>query len=139
LPVASINALVQILIPPPKYPIDRLIPEVDIVESASLSHVFQIVRGPELEETVAPEEMVEILDRNAEDAYGFPPYPELSGSLSTWRGKDLHSLERQVVRSALNGCQTWCLGSPDYGWWKRLPEIVQDGQSAGPSSNVDGK
>lgn len=139
LPVASINAIVQILIPPPKYMVDRLIPEVNIAESASLSHTVQIERGSELQEKIELEDMVEVLYGNAEDAYGFPPYPELAGSLSMWCGEDLHTLERQIVRSALSGCQAWRLGSPDYGWWKQLPEIVKFDQAAVHPSKDDGE
>jgi putative flippase GtrA len=135
LPVASINSIVQILIPPPKYMVNRLIPDVHIVDSAQLSHIFQIERGADLRTEVGLEEILKILYRNAEDAYGFPPYPELAGPLSSWRKEDLHTCEHQIIRSAVNGCRSWRLGSPTYSWWKKLPDILKYDQLPVPSVN----
>ncbi len=124
LPVASLNAIVQILIPPPKYKIGRLIPDVRIAKCASLSHILQIERGPELRQDMELDEIVDALISNAEDAYGFPPYPELAGSLSMWRGEELRSHEREIIRGAVDGCRASCLRSRSYDWWKQLPEFV---------------
>ncbi len=93
MPAATINAIVQILVPPPKYHIDRLIPDVRITEGARLTHIIEIARGQECQSVVELDQMVDSLLQNAEDAYGFPPYPEIRHALSHWQGEDLHPLE----------------------------------------------
>src|SRR5919108_642949 len=45
LPVATINAIVQLLVPPPKYTIDRLIPGVERTPSGRLAGMIVITRG----------------------------------------------------------------------------------------------
>ncbi len=96
MPAATINAIVQILVPPPKYHIDRLIPDVRITEGARLTHIIEIARGQECQSVVELDQMVDSLLQNAEDAYGFPPYPEIRHALSHWQGEDLHSLEHST-------------------------------------------
>ena len=49
-----------------------------------------IERGDEFVESLHHEQAVETFVNNAEDAYGFPPYPILADSLSSWNGEDLH-------------------------------------------------
>lgn len=125
LPAATINALVQILIPPPKYMIERLIPAARLAAGARLSHVVHIERGLNLMQETRHEDIVEDLIRNAEDAYGFPPYPQLAGALSTWRGEDLHEREREIVREALRGLPALRLRNRSFNWWQYLPMIVK--------------
>ena len=124
LPVATINAIVQILIPPPKFMIDRLIPEVIIEETASLSQIFQIERGPELEEPIEHRDIVTTLLKNADDAYGFPPYPQIADSLRKWYGEDLRQTERRIIEQGTTGKDFMRLRDPEFGWWKTLQRKV---------------
>ena len=62
---------------------------------------------------------------NAEDAYGFPPYPILAESLSKWQETDLHPYEQAIVAQALKGIRTLRLRDPKFNWWQRLPVIAQ--------------
>ena len=124
LPAATINAIVQILVPPPKYHITRLIPGVEIRRSSSLKHIIEIERGPTAREVVEHKVMLEGLIQNAEDAYGFPPYPALRKYLSKWRGEDLHKQERQIIREAMTACLSWRIRSETYDWWEMLPDIT---------------
>ena len=48
-------------------------------------------------------EALETLMSNCEDAYGFPPYSEIEGSLRRRNGSDLREVERAIVASALSG------------------------------------
>ena len=123
-PAASLNALVQMMIPPPKYMIDRLVPGVQFAKKAQLTHAIVIERGPDLEMPISHAEIVEELAVNAEDAYGFPPYPIIGHQLYTWDGVDLHEQERAIVSAALSGCKAERLRSANFGWWHRIPEIV---------------
>ncbi len=123
-PAASLNALVQMLIPPPKYMIDRLIPGVKYAQQAQLTHVVMIERGEDEEKKLSHDEIVHELSVNAEDAYGFPPYPIIGHLLYTWDGRDLHEQEYAIMSEALNGCDAELLRSANFGWWKRIPGIV---------------
>lgn len=126
LPAATLNAVVQMIIPPPKYPVNRLVPNTVVDPYANLSQVMIIERGPELMEELDHHFTVEQLLVNAEDAYGFPPYPFLADSLSRWEGEDLHCAEREIISRALYGCSFVRLKSPSYGWWRMLPEFLPD-------------
>jgi len=125
LPAATINAWAQILIPPPKYAIERLIPEVQVRARSTLAQVVLIEQGRESAERLDQEAILDHLINNGEDAYGFPPYPELADYLSRWQGRDLHGREREIIAQAIRGKSAVQMRSPSYGWWERLPEIQQ--------------
>ena len=125
LPAATMNAIVQWMVPPPKYMVHRLIPKVTYANHATLARAVIIERGPEFEESLTHEQAVEIFVKNAEDAYGFPPYPILADSLSTWEENNLHSAEQAIVADALRAIPTNRLRDPKFNWWQRLPVIVQ--------------
>jgi hypothetical protein len=120
LPAATMNTIVQMLIPPPKYMIHRLIPKVIYENRAKLSRAVIIERGPEFEEFLKHDQAVEVFVRNAEDAYGFPPYPILAKSLSLWNNEDLHSQEQAIVAEALTDIPTIRLSDPKFNWWQKL-------------------
>jgi len=121
LPAATMNTIVQMLVPPPKYMVHRLIPKASYINRATLSRAVIIERGSEFEEALAHEQAVETFVRNAEDAYGFPPYPILAESLSRWNGEDLHPQEQAIVEQALRRIPTTRLRDPKFNWWLRLP------------------
>jgi hypothetical protein len=75
-------------------------------------------------EALQHEQAVETFVNNAEDAYGFPPYPILAKSLSEWDGKDLHPQEQAIVDEALKTIPTIRLRDPKFNWWQRLPTIA---------------
>jgi dolichol-phosphate mannosyltransferase len=72
-PGATLNAIVQAIVPPPKFMINQMISKAVISPSAQFSRIAVIERGPEFERSVGEEEALRILMANAEDAYGFPP------------------------------------------------------------------
>ena len=53
LPAATMNAIVQMLVPPPKYMVHRLIPKVTYANHATLSRAVIIERGDEFVEVAA--------------------------------------------------------------------------------------
>ena len=126
LPAATMNSIVQMIIPPPKYMVDRLIPKATYANGATLSHAVVIERGPEFEETLDHAEAVDVFVHNAEDAYGFPPYPTLAPSLSKWNDEDLHIRETAIIFEALKHIPTLRLRDPNYAWWQRLPVITSN-------------
>jgi dolichol-phosphate mannosyltransferase len=123
-PAATLNTLVQMLIPPPKYMVDKLIPGVQFVKTSKLTNALVIERGPEGEHSMTHDEILQELIVNAEDAYGFPPYPIIGRELFMWGDKDLHDVERDIVSRALVNAPAQLARSSSFGWWKRIPVIM---------------
>ena len=65
MPAATINTIVQLLVPPPKYQVDRLVPDVRIAPEATLAGVIVIQRGGEGHAQLSGEEALEILSQTA--------------------------------------------------------------------------
>ena len=124
LPAATMNAIVQMVVPPPRYMIHRLIPRATYANFATLSRALIIERGDEYVEALQHQQAVETFVRNAEDAYAFPPYPILANSLSQWNGQDLHLREQAIVDEALKPIPAIRLRDPRLNWWKRLPLVT---------------
>lgn len=82
-------------------------------------------------------EIVQELSVNAEDAYGFPPYPVIGSQLFTWDGEDLHVRERAIVAEALKSCQAALVRSSNFGWWKSIPRIVGGAAVARDARSAD--
>ena len=126
MPAATLNAIVQKVIPPPKYMVHRLIPKVTYVNEAKLSHIVLIERGSDYEATLNEDEKAKILVANAEDAYGFPPYPSLAHLVSQWHGEDLHKAETAIVTEATRGLPAIHLRRSQFDWYKQIPRFVQE-------------
>lgn len=126
LPVATINALVQLLVPPPKYHVDRLVPEVGFAQEAQLAGIFVIERGGEGEDSLSAGQALDILMTNCEDAYGFPPYAQIEGFLRSRNGSDLQVVERAIVGQALATIPATVLRSSVMDWAQRLPGVVDE-------------
>jgi dolichol-phosphate mannosyltransferase len=124
LPAATINAIVQMIVPPPKYHVERLVPGVELVPEARLAGVVVIQPGVEGAAYLDERQALETLMRNCEDAYGFPPYPAIEESLRSQNGRDLKQVERNIVASALSGVPAAVLRSETMNWWRRVPAVV---------------
>jgi len=138
LPAATINAIAQLVIPPPKYQVDRLVPEVAIAREAQLAGMVVIARGSD-DSTVRldPQEALDVLMANCEDAYGFPPYHEIEGFLHSSNGRNLRPVERAIVAQALDGVPATLVQSTKMDWWQHLPPIFhRDGKEVRPFTLV---
>jgi glycosyltransferase involved in cell wall biosynthesis len=124
LPAATINAVAQFLIPPPKYHVERLVPGVRKTRQASLAGLAVIERGGEGQRRLDHEEATDILMRNCEDAYGFPPYSDIEDFLHSSNGRNLKPVERSIVAKALKGCPATLLRSNTMDWWQRIPAVM---------------
>jgi dolichol-phosphate mannosyltransferase len=124
LPVATINGVVQWLVPPPKYHIQRLVPHSRVTTEASLAGVFVIERGDDGEETLSDTSAIEILMRNSDDAYGFPPYSVIKKRLTQFYGSELEQTERSIVTEALSGMSANLVRSSSMNWSQRIPELA---------------
>lgn len=122
LPIVTMSALVQALVPPPKYFADSLVEDVRRVGEASLRHVVILAKGDPEVRAAAPDETLEALLANTEDAYSFPPFADLERVL-TVRGHDVHELrerERETLRSALVRAERLSVAVDDYSWPERI-------------------
>lgn len=137
IPVATTNTLVQLVIPPPKYAVERLVPGVAIASGGSLQGMFVIQRGGEGEEALLPEDALDILLRNCEDAYGFPPYYDLEAFLLGSTGHDLRAEERQIMAAALEGHPSTLLRSTTLDWATRIPEKIRGHKETGTPLQID--
>lgn len=124
LPVATINALVQWLVPPPKYHVQRLVPQVKVAREAKLAGMFIIERGDDRDVAIGGQEALEILMTNCEDAYGFPPYPTIKDFLHSRASCDLREVEREIVDKALMNHPTMLLGSSKMDWAQRISSLI---------------
>jgi len=127
LPVATINTIVQLLIPPPKYDVQRLIPSVKIATGAKLTGIFVIERfwtGGEA--SLKENEALEILLNNCEDAYGFPPYESIKEYLYKSNGHDLRTMESAIIAQALKGLSGTLICSNNLGWSQNILAQVMD-------------
>jgi hypothetical protein len=126
LPAATINLLVQALIPPPKYYVQKLIPKAKLATSAKLTGMFIIERGKGENKPMDTSEAIEILFKNCEDAYGFPPYDELKEFLYYNEGYDLREKEHAIIRKAFGSLPTTLIKSENMDWWCRIPPFVDE-------------
>ncbi len=124
LPVATVNTLVQLLVPPPKYPVQRLVPGVAMAREARLAGLFVIQRGRDGFEWLEEADALEILLGNCEDAYGFPPYHAIEDFLLQCTGTDLRAVERQIIGGALEGRPAALLSSNALDWATRIPPFI---------------
>ena len=125
LPMATTNAVVQFLVPPPKYPVQRLVPGVKLANEARLAGLIVIERGDDGEVRLSDQEALDILMANSEDSYGFPPYDSIKDFLYSSEGGDLRPVERATVASALMGKSATLLRSSTRDWWQRVPALVR--------------
>lgn len=118
LPIMTINAIVQVAVPPPKYMITDLVP-CQIERQVPITDLFIIERGgPRAATPVEPGEAIEELITNTEDAYGFPPYAQVAPQLVI-DGRDYLGLcqrEREILSSALRAVPVTRLRTDDFGW-----------------------
>ena len=126
IPIIAINAITQILIPPPKYMIHQLVPTTRYRKTGTVRRIFVICRGPEAEEPLSHEDAKIILLSNTEDAYGFPPFSIMERAITLRsrnlrKGKkqtisELRSLERGILENFLHDISVTRLTSPNFGW-----------------------
>ena len=126
IPIIAINAITQILIPPPKYMIDQLVPTTRYRKTGTVRRIFVICRGPEAEEPLSHKDAKIILLSNTEDAYGFPPFSIMERAITLRsrnlrKGKkqtiaELRSLERGILENLVHNISVTRLTSPNFGW-----------------------
>lgn len=126
LPVATVNAVVQLVVPPPKYPVQRLVPGVQVATDARLAGMIVIQREHDGFEWLQEADALEILLGNCEDAYGFPPYHRIEDFLLEASGEDLRAKERAILGGAFEGRPSALLSSTRLDWAERIPALIEE-------------
>jgi putative flippase GtrA len=128
LPTATINMITQMVVPPPKYFVNKLVPKVKLTRKANLSRMFIIERGEKGMMPIENNEAMELLLQNCEDAYGFPPYEDLKEFLYMHGSVDLREKEQAIIRQALGQLPATVIRSSTFDWWSRIPAFVNNEQ-----------
>ena len=144
LPIIAINAITQILVPPPKFMIDQLVPTARYIDHGMVRQIFNIGRGPEADVPLSHDETMTTLLANTEDAYGFPPFSIMERAI-TLRSRNLRkgkkqdistlrSMERDILDDFLHNVSACQLSSPNFGWADVIPQLVKDRTLVGAST-----
>lgn len=136
LPVASLNAVVQRLVPPPKYHVERLVPGVVLGTRSHVAGLLIIERGGSGEVGLATADALEILLANCDDAYGFPPYATLEHMLLAMSPEDLRAKERELIERALASVPACLLRSESLDWAERIPSVLAAWSGEPPAAVV---
>jgi hypothetical protein len=126
LPIMGINALTQMLIPPPKYTVDRLVP-CQLADATRVRELFIIERGsPRLADLDKGDALIRLL-ANTDDAYSFPPFRYLAPAITigSLRYHELRAAERDILASFLGNVRVRTLASDSYGWADEIPHLIQ--------------
>ncbi len=71
-------------------------------------------------------EALEILVKNCDDAYGFPPYHSIKDYLMHPDGADLRRVERGIMSDAFSKLPATLIRSRDAAWWRLIPGFVDE-------------
>jgi dolichol-phosphate mannosyltransferase len=126
-PIMGINALTQMMVPPPKYTVDRLVP-CRMGSATRVEELFIIERGAP---RVADLDRASTLERmivNTDDAYGFPPFKYLAPSVTIGgQGyQQLRQREREILASFLSNVRTRVVASDSFGWADEIPRLLAE-------------
>ena len=118
--------ITQMLVPPPKYFVNKLVPKVKLTQKAYLTGMFIIERGKNEILPIENSEAMEVLLKNCEDAYGFPPYDDVKEFLYCYDDADLHEREQAIIRQAMDVLPARVIRSDSLDWWSQIPSFVND-------------
>ena len=130
-PIMTLNALTQYVVPPPKYVVDRLVP-CQATTRVEVEELFIIERKPFHLSDIDKSTLVDELVANTDDAYGFPPFRYFAPALVIGGEgyEELRARERRILASALFGIRARRLATPDYTWADHIPALARQGVSA---------
>jgi putative flippase GtrA len=126
-PIVTINAWVQLLVPPPKYHVQSLI-DCDLTDRAPIDSVVLMERGtPPLAEEPDFGLTVDRLIDNTDDAYTFPPFASFA-PLLRMGGLDEPALrihERALLERAIARAWRLRLRVVGHSWSELIPSLVE--------------
>ena len=139
LPIMGINALTQMLVPPPKYSVDRLVP-CRITSATRVRELFIIERGPARLADLDRKSALNQLIVNTDDAYGFPPFRYLAPAITVGglTYQQLRMAERKILAGFLSNIRVRTLASNTFSWADEISRLIdQDAQwPSGPADTA---
>jgi putative flippase GtrA len=129
LPIMSLNAVTQVVVPPPKYTVQRLV-RCDHGASVQIEDLFVIERGPFKIGEIDRDGLVDELIANTDDAYGFPPFRYFAPALVIDGNgyEELRAKERKILEQAIGGVRARRLATPDFTWADHIPRLAAEGR-----------
>lgn len=126
IPIMSLNSVVQMVVPPPKYNIDSLF-ACDVGGEAPINQVFLLERGESSREELTLDDALDTLIENTDDAYGFPPFATFAPHVRI--GDDdypsLRRKERAIIARSLTAARIWRVRVPGHEWAEVLPGLIE--------------
>jgi dolichol-phosphate mannosyltransferase len=131
LPIMAINAITQMMVPPPKYNIDRLV-NCRIGGSTTVQDLFVIERGSPSISEMTMDQAVEELMINTADAYGFPPFDYFAPAVVLGDADylELQRAERAILKQALTHVRSRRVASDAFTWADDIPRMLDEQKAA---------
>ena len=124
-PIMGINAVTQMLVPPPKYSVDRLVP-CRMASATSVKDLFVIERGAPRVSDLDHRDSLDRMLANTDDAYGFPPFRYLAPAITIggMGYTQLREREREILAAFLSTVRTRVVASDTFGWADQVPQLL---------------
>jgi putative flippase GtrA len=140
IPIMSVNSVVQMLVPPPKFGIDDLL-SATIGTEAEIATVVLMERGEFACQRIELDDAIGTLIDNTDDAYGFPPFATFAPHVRI-DGMDypaLRAKELELLRQALTNARIYRITVPGHEWAEVLPRVLDgDGVDFGDGQEPTG-
>jgi hypothetical protein len=123
----SLNTLGQILIPPPKPSILSFIDSHRLRRNCRVDNLFFIDKGNFQFKEVLFDDALNMLKKNSDDAFDFPPYNQIVDSfvIDNLNFQELLEKERYLLSKSLEGISCYYLRSSDYSWNKYIENSLE--------------
>lgn len=125
LPAATVNTILQRIIPQPKFPLDTLSPGIAYGSEARAWTLVCLENGDGKLASLPLETAVDQLLEPDQLNIGFNPYPLLVSELAKWEGRDWMEEERDILRAGLAGCRLLHWRGGGDKWWSQITAITR--------------
>jgi dolichol-phosphate mannosyltransferase len=126
-PIVTINAWVQLIIPPPKYHVQSLI-DCDLTDRAPIDSIVLMERGtPPLAEEPEFGFTIDRLLENTDDAYTFPPFASLAPLIAFGEldHAALRARERELLEVSIARAWRVRVRVAGHNWSELIPSLVE--------------
>jgi len=133
IPIVTINAWVQLLIPPPKYHVQSLI-DCDMTDRSTIDGVVIMERGEPLVAEPDIAATVQRLLENTDDAYTFPPFASIAPLLRIGGRSEaeLRTREREILTEGIARAWRVRLRVAGHSWSTVIPTLAGDRRAGAP-------
>jgi putative flippase GtrA len=126
LPAATLNTVLQRIIPQPKFPLAALAGGVVYGDEALPARLILQEKGGNALTNLSLDDAIDRLMHLGDQGLGFHPYSLLSAELSHWNGADWAKAERDILQVGLAGCRPQLWRYSDERWWPQIIEAITE-------------